>query len=111
MDDLCDRLQAEIEELPKVTGTSMADLLEFSPTLCDLVCTSIRGNGVSLRDLAERADMTEAQIRPLLDALAEKGYLQAQDEDGERLYKPVVGGRSTRVRGAGASKLLDDLIS
>ena len=86
MSDRFDRLWREAEQLPQVAHTSMMELLDLSPEIVRFFRALLRNRGKSASDVAQKLELTDDQAAKLARVLAEKGYLQIVDRNGEQRY-------------------------
>lgn len=89
------RIQKEIDDRDKQEGISPADLLDLSPQLRRLMNRITRRGEISLDAAAEYLEETPANMRQMLNALVEKGYLERVEKEEGWVYRT----RFARKRG------------
>jgi len=96
-----DRIQAEIQERESREGIIPADLLDLSPPLRRLMTHITRRGELTTAQAAEFLDEPPEKVRPMLDALAEKGYLEREKRGEEWVYRTRFGRKRGREIPAG----------
>lgn len=90
-----DRMQDEIDARDKREGITPADLLDLSPQLRRIMNRITREGELSLCQIAEYLEEPQEEIRPMLDGLTTKGYLEREEREDEWFYRT----RFARKRG------------
>ena len=90
-----DSIQDEIEAREQREGISPADLLDLSPPVRRLMNRVTRKGELSAVEAARSLERPVDEIRPMLDGLAEKGYLHREKREGVWVYRT----RFARKRG------------
>ena len=90
-----DRVQKEIDDRDKQEGISPADLLDLSTPLRRLMNRITRQGEISLDAAAEYLEEPLDNVRQMLNALVEKGYLERVEREEGWVYRT----RFARKRG------------
>jgi predicted ArsR family transcriptional regulator len=82
-----DRIQDEIQLRDRREGITPADLLDLSPPLRRLMNRITREGEQTAEQAAEHVGQPVAEVRRMLNALAEKGYLEREEREEGWVYR------------------------
>jgi len=93
----------------KPAGGSMADVLELSSPLRELVTWMMRRDRCDLSDVAEYLDADESRARRLVDDLVDRGFVTRIEVAGDERFQARPDIRSQRRLPPNLWRALDDL--
>ena len=80
-------LQDEIEERDKREGITLAELLELSKPLRQIMKQITRQGQMSVEEAADFMGESPAEVEEMLNSLVEKGYLERENRDEVWIYR------------------------
>ena len=92
--ELFERLQRELESLDEASNLTMTAVFMLPKALTKLLSWIIRKKRVRVEDLAEYLENPVEVLRPVIESLVEKNFLEALEEDGERVFQVKLGNQS-----------------
>jgi len=112
MNELFERLRAEVSTLQRKDGLSPSDLLALPLSVANLIGEITRKKGLSLTEIAVALNQDPDDIQTLLKELLEKGYLRQVRIEQEERYNVNFGRKvdKTPEHRTKGSDLLDKLM-
>lgn len=94
--ELFDRLKQELESLDEAANLTMTAVFMLPKALTKLLSWIIRNKRVHLPQLAEYFEQTEETVRPVVESLVEKKFIESSEEMGVTYYTVNLGAPKSR---------------
>ena len=94
--ELFDRLKQELESLDEAANLTMTAVFMLPKALTKLLSWIIRNKRVHLSQLAEYFEQSEEVVRPIVESLVEKKFIESNDEMGATYYTVNLGTPKSR---------------
>lgn len=80
-------IKSTVKEIGAVDGVSPAEILDLPAPLNMLVSTILRRRSMTVEQIGDYLEVPHAEAREIAVALADKGYLNAQDGQSGTVYR------------------------
>lgn len=89
--ELFERLQKELADLDEAANLTMTAVFMLPKALTKLLSWVIRKKRVRVEELAEYFEHPVEIVRPAIESLVEKNFLEALEENGETIFQVKLG--------------------
>jgi len=89
--ELFERLKQELESLDEAANLTMTAVFMLPKALTKLLSWIIRNKRVQLNELAKYFEQSEETVRPVVDALVAKNFIERNEDTGDVYYQVNLG--------------------